>query len=197
MFCIPIQQMCVSMQEFIKHCYFFIGISLSLCPFIIWQLASCRIKSIFSRTFKINNYLSFSIFFNYLSLNLPFKATHFYIITVMDKHRTRKCQCPLGLMTHFYVPLQKPRFYAVSRAYFCRYLSEYSDRSSFSCMFTIWTHLTRQIFPNPEFTISQNYSSVILFFHQNYRRTHSLILSLTPVRNMLRQHLHPLPMDYN
>ena len=99
------------------------------------------------------------------------------------------CQCPLGLMTHFYniaqrliyskpigvnalsglylistVPLQKPRFYAVSRAYFCRYLSEYSDRSSFSCMFTIWTYLTRQIFPNPEFTIAQNYSSVILFF---------------------------------
>ena len=103
MFCIPIQQMCVSMQEFIKHCYFFIGISLSLCPLIIWQLASCRIKSIFSRTFKINNYLSFSIFFNYLSLNLPSKATHFYIITVMDKHRTRKCQCPLGLMTHFYL----------------------------------------------------------------------------------------------
>ena len=95
------------------------------------------------------------------------------------------------------VPLQKPRFYAVSRAYFCKYLSEYSDRSSFSCMFTIWTHLTRQIFPTPEFTIAQNYSSVILFFHQNYRRTHSLILSLTPVRNMLRQHLHPLPMDYN
>ena len=47
--------------------------------------------------------------------------------------------------------------------------------SSFSCMFTIWTYLTRQIFPNPEFTIAQNYSSVILFFHQNYRRTHSLI----------------------
>ena len=134
------------------------------------------------------------------------------------------CQCPLGLMTHFYglspvlwcifaseisvnalsgwwlistVPLQKPRFYAVSRAYFCRYLSEYSDRSSFSCMFTIWTHLTRQIFPNPEFTIAQNYSSVILFFHQNYRRTHSLILSLILARSTLSQHLHPLPMDYN
>ena len=94
-------------------------------------------------------------------------------------------------------PLQRSRFYAVFRACFCRYLSEYSDRSSFSCMFTIWTHLTRQIFPTPEFTIAQNYSSVILFFHQNYRRTHSLILSLTPVRNMLRQHLHPLHMDYN
>ena len=129
--------------------------------------------------------------------------------------RLSRCQCPLGLIPHFYsvssepgssssgcvnalsglylistfsshtgfpthilrvnalsglylistVPLQKPRFYAVSRACFCRYLSEYSDKSSFSCMFTIWTYLTRQIFPNPEFTIAQNYSSVILFFY--------------------------------
>ena len=102
-----------------------------------------------------------------------------------------------GLYLISTVPLQKPRFYAVSRACFCRYLSEYSDRSSFSCMFTIWTYLTRQIFPNPEFTIAQNYSSVILFFHQNYRRTHSLILSLAPARNIVSQHLHPLPMDYN
>ena len=101
-----------------------------------------------------------------------------------------RCQCPLGLMTHFYaVPLQKPRFYAVSRACFCRYLSEYSDRTLFSCMFTIWTYLTRQIFPNPEFTIAQNYSSVILFF--------LFLLSLTPARNIVSQHLHPLPMDYN
>ena len=149
--------------------------------------------------------------------------THFYLLKwsiILKMHQS--CQCPLRLMTHFYnhrkrrkpiwlrrvnalsgwwlistVPLQKPRFYAVSRAYFCRYLSEYSDRSSFSCMFTIWTHLTRQIFPNPEFTIAQNYSSVILFFHQNYRRTHSLILSLILARSTLSQHLHPLPMDYN
>ena len=55
------------------------------------------------------------------------------------------CQCPLGLIPHFYVPLQKPRFYAVSRACFCRYLSEYSDSSSFLCMLTIWTYLMRQI----------------------------------------------------
>ena len=105
-----------------------------------------------------------------------------------------RCQCPLGLLPHFYfgwvwrssswrrvvsmpsravtsflltpngeecvvvrlrvnalsgcylistVPLQKPRFYAVSRAYFCRYLSEYSDSNSFSCMLTIWTYLMR------------------------------------------------------
>ena len=150
-----------------------------------------------------------------------------WLISTLNKRAERNlcqklCQCPPRLMTHFYnhrkrrkpiwlrrvnalsgwwlistVPLQKPRFYAVSRAYFCRYLSEYSDRSSFSCMFTIWTHLTRQIFPNPEFTIAQNYSSVILFFHQNYRRTHSLILSLILARSTLSQHLHPLPMDYN
>ena len=41
------------------------------------------------------------------------------------------------------VPLQKPRFYAVSRACFCRYLSEYSDSNLFSCMLTIWTYLMR------------------------------------------------------
>ena len=45
------------------------------------------------------------------------------------------------------VPLQKPRFYAVSRACFCRYLSEYSGNSRFSCMLTIWTYLTRCTYP--------------------------------------------------
>ena len=83
------------------------------------------------------------------------------------------CQCPLGLIPHFYnnsvlakqiemvcrvnalsglylistVPLQKPRFYAVSRACFCRYLSEYSDSSRFSCMLTFWTYLMRCTYP--------------------------------------------------
>ena len=83
------------------------------------------------------------------------------------------CQCPLGLLPHFYrvlctashtttvmcvnalsgcylistVPLQKPRFYAASRACFCRYLSEYSDNSCFSCMLTIWTYFMRYTYP--------------------------------------------------
>ena len=48
-----------------------------------------------------------------------------------------------GLYLISTVPLQKPRFYAVSRACFCRYLSEYSDNSCFSCMLTIWTYLSR------------------------------------------------------
>ena len=82
------------------------------------------------------------------------------------------CQCPLGLIPHFYmvlilkdivrtmgvnalsglylistVPLQKPRFYAVFRTCFCRYLSEYSDNSRFSCMLTFWTYLMRYTYP--------------------------------------------------
>ena len=48
-----------------------------------------------------------------------------------------------GLYLISTVPLQKPRFYAVSRACFCRYLSEYSDNSRFSCMLTFWTYLMR------------------------------------------------------
>ena len=44
-------------------------------------------------------------------------------------------------------PLQKSRFYAVFRACFCRYLSEYSDNSRFSCMLTFWTYLMRYTYP--------------------------------------------------
>ena len=52
-----------------------------------------------------------------------------------------------GLYLISTVPLQKPRFYAVSRACFCRYLSEYSDNSLFSCMLTFWTYLMRCTYP--------------------------------------------------
>ena len=56
-------------------------------------------------------------------------------------------ECSVNALSGLYliatVPLQKPRFYAVSRACFCRYLSEYSDSSLFSCMLTIWTYLMR------------------------------------------------------
>ena len=86
---------------------------------------------------------------------------HFYVAACTRRRTDEEvCQCPLGLIPHFYdkdvllmarwycvnalsglylistVPLQKPRFYAVSRACFCRYLSEYSDNSRFSCMLT-------------------------------------------------------------
>ena len=52
-----------------------------------------------------------------------------------------------GLYLISTVSLQKPRFYAVSRACFCRYLSEYSDNSSFACMLTFWTYLMRCTYP--------------------------------------------------
>ena len=98
---------------------------------------------------------------------------HFYVNKAFKLRIYKKlCQCPLGLIPHFYeetniptkakessvnalsglylistVPLQKPRFYAVSRACFCRYLSEYSDSSRFSCMLTFWTYLMRCTYP--------------------------------------------------
>ena len=105
-------------------------------------------------------------------VSMPSRAsTSLLPITIITNQSTRNymCQCPHGLVPHCYVedqgvmmegfylsvnaltgqylivtvPLQKPRFYAVSRACFCRYLSEYSDSSCFSCMLTIWTYLTR------------------------------------------------------
>ena len=99
---------------------------------------------------------------------------HFYDeLLTSNKAAFEECQCPLGLIPHFYllelnlnlygnirgvnalsglylistVPLQKPRFYAVSRACFCRYLSEYSDSSRFSCMLTFWTYLMKCTYP--------------------------------------------------
>ena len=123
------------------------------------------------------------------------------------------CQCPLGLIPHFYlqdkgvkcvaacvsmpsraytsfllwlftiwtpwircvnalsglylistVPLQKPRFYAVSRACFCRYLSEYSDNSRFSCMLTFWTYLMRCTYPWHWIKYSTKYNRCHLIF---------------------------------
>ena len=95
-----------------------------------------------------------------------------YANTQKYTKQSEEFQCPLGLIPHFYfadfvfpeistqcvnalsglylistVPLQKPRFYAVFRACFCRHLSEYSDNSYFSCMLTFWTYLMRCTYP--------------------------------------------------
>ena len=63
-----------------------------------------------------------------------------------------------GLYLISTVPLQKPRFYAVSIACFCRYLSEYSDNSRFSCMLTFWTYLLRCTYPWHWIKYSTNYN---------------------------------------
>ena len=70
-----------------------------------------------------------------------------------------------GLYLISTVPLQKPRFYAVSRACFCRYLSEYSDNSRFSCMLTFWTYLMRCTYPWHWIKYSTNYNRCHPIFH--------------------------------
>ena len=72
---------------------------------------------------------------------------HCYRLLIREYYQKGRkgVKCPLGLMPHCYSTPSKPRFYVVSRACFCRYLSEYSDNNSFSCMLTIWTYLMRQI----------------------------------------------------
>ena len=71
-----------------------------------------------------------------------------------------------GLYLISTVPLQKPRFYAVSRACFCRYLSEYSDNSRFSCMLTFWTYLMRCTYPWHWIKYSTKYNRCHpIFFH--------------------------------
>ena len=71
---------------------------------------------------------------------------------------TRSFNALSGLYLISTVPLQKPRFYAVSRACFCRYLSEYSDNSRFSCMLTFWTYLMRCTYPRHCIKYSTKYN---------------------------------------
>ena len=102
---------------------------------------------------------------------MPLRAVTSFLLHIIRwlNEAQHACQCPLGLLLHFYkvmrglhlilnaisvnalsswyfistVPLQKPRFYAFSRACFCRYLSECSGNSLFLCMFIIWTYFSR------------------------------------------------------
>ena len=93
------------------------------------------------------------IFFNQLSKFLRCESPSTFLGTCLSHHSfiiflvTNTNTLLSGLYLISTVPLQKPRFYAVSRACFCRYLSEYSDNSSFSCMLTFWTYLMRCTFP--------------------------------------------------
>ena len=91
-------------------------------------------------------------------VSMPSRA---WVVTTL---RSKNTSCFLGvnalsgLYLIFTVPLQKPKFYAVSRACFCRYLSEYSDNSRFSCMLTFWTYLMRCTYPWHWIKYSTNYN---------------------------------------
>ena len=132
--------------------------------------------------------LSHHSFIIFLVTNTNTLLSGLYLISTAKEVLTnnlevKECQCPLRLIPHFYplpkwmietmfkcvnalsglylistVPLQKPRFYAVSRACFCRYLSEYSDNSCFSCMLTFWTYLMRCTYPWHWIKYSTNYN---------------------------------------
>ena len=83
------------------------------------------------------------------SVSMPSRAyTSFLLFCRATSEDQGNCVNALsGLYLISTVPLQKPRFYAVFRACFCRYLSEYSDNSRFSCMLTFWTYLMRCTYP--------------------------------------------------
>ena len=93
-----------------------------------------------------------SIFFNQLSEFLRCESPSTFLGTCLSHHSfIWWYQAPTpysrAYTSFLRYPLQKSRFYAVFRACFCRYLSEYSDNSSFSCMLTFWTYLMRYTYP--------------------------------------------------
>ena len=86
----------------------------------------------------------------------------YLISTYREQASTKLSNSRVNALSSLYlistVPLQKPRFYAVYRACFCRYLSEYSDNSCFSCMLTFWTYLMRCTYPWHWIKYSTNYN---------------------------------------
>ena len=102
-------------------------------------------------------YTSFLPYSSIFTMNMDFKSVNalsgLYLISTLrhlelSQISVIKCVNALsGLYLISTVPLQKPRFYAVSRACFYRYLSEYSDNSRFSYMLTFWTYLMRCTYP--------------------------------------------------
>ena len=158
---------------------------LSCYPFVGW-LGNCKVVSMPSWawvvTARMSNILNSSwyflcipaiyrcilaylpIFFNQLSKFLRCESPSTFLGTCLSHHSfiiflvTNTNTLLSGLYLISTVPLQKPRFYAVSRACFCRHLSEYSDSSCFSCMLTFWTYLMRCTYPWYWIKYSTNYN---------------------------------------
>ena len=96
-----------------------------------------------------------------IKVSMPSRAYTSFLLSKFRWIRSRIWSCfnaLSGLYLISTVPLQKPRFYAVSRACFCRYLSEYSDNSRFSCMLTFWTYLMRCTYPRHCIKYSTKYN---------------------------------------
>ena len=153
------------------------------CYTSLWRIISDTAKvSMPSRAWVVT--INEQVLLRKINVSMPSRAYTSFLQVICDDANDsckREFQCPLGLIPHFYcwipvwlhrkrtavsmpsraytsVPLQKPRFYAVSRACFCRYLSEYSDSSCFSCMLTFWTYLMRCTYPWHWIKYSTNYN---------------------------------------
>ena len=125
---------------------------------------------------------------NFFAVSMPSRTGTPFLHRRLELHQAAKRQginALSGLCFISTVPLRKPRFYAVSGACFCRYLSEYSDNDHFSCMLTIWTYLivtsTTWIF----FSITLFLQFVIRYFYI-FPITNSLMLQFMD-KPILRQ----------
>ena len=99
---------------------------------------------------------------------MPFRAGASFLLLgfiVNGVYCTKRINALSGWGFISTVPLQKPRFYAVSGACFCRYLSEYSDNGHFPCMLTIWTYLIATSTTLAFFSITLFLQFVIRYFY--------------------------------
>ena len=103
-----------------------------------------------------------------LNVSMPFRAGASFLrkwISIMKLQNSLCINALSGWGFISTVPLQKPRFYAVSGACFCRYLSEYSDNGHFPCMLTIWTYLIATSTTLAFFSITLFLQFVIRYFY--------------------------------
>ena len=124
-----------------------------------------EIKTLYSTYWGFNALTGLSCYLKHThltSLRQAFQCPHGLELLRLEPIQRAYSKASVNALSGLYlistVPLQKPRFYAVSRACFCRYLSEYSDSSCFSCMLTFWTYLTRCTYPWHWIKYSTNYN---------------------------------------
>ena len=165
----------------------FLGTCLSHHSFIIFLVFFCRGQALFFHIYLISTWFMLWELRNSKDVSMPSRAytsflrkqstwtvVNIYLVSMPSRAYTSflpqkllrsRIQLQIlcvnalaGLYLISTVPLQKPRFYAVSKACFCRYLSEYSDNSRFSCMLTFWTYLMKCTYPWHWIKYSTNYN---------------------------------------
>ena len=137
----------------------FLGTCLSHHSFIIFLVTNTN--TLLSGLYLISTWGKSLIKDSDVSVSMPSRAYTSFLRekgASYVKEYNKSVNALSGLYLISTVPIQKPRFYAVFRACFCRYLSEYSDNSRFSCMLTFWTYLMRCTYPWHWIKYSTNYN---------------------------------------